>query len=97
MAATVFFLMKYSVYPIFFLTRFMQSQAVVRATWVRSGLSLLAREARWHLDINEKGGRMMDAKQLKKILGSVGLAGLLATANLALPGCEKHPPAEQSS
>ncbi|MGD8757879.1 MAG: hypothetical protein PVH78_03315 [Deltaproteobacteria bacterium] len=40
---------------------------------------------------------MMDAKQLKKILGSLGLAGLLATANLALPGCEKNPPAEQSS
>ncbi len=39
----------------------------------------------------------MDTKQLKKILGSLGLAGLLATANLALPGCDNQPPAEQSS
>ena len=42
-------------------------------------------------------GRMMDLKQLKKVLGSLGLAGLLATAGLALPGCEKQPPAEQTS
>jgi radical SAM modification target selenobiotic family peptide len=40
---------------------------------------------------------MMDTKQLKKILGTLGLAGLLATANLALPGCEKQPAGEQSS
>jgi radical SAM modification target selenobiotic family peptide len=40
---------------------------------------------------------MMDLKQLKKILGSLGLAGLLSTASLGLTGCEKHPPAEQSS
>jgi hypothetical protein len=40
---------------------------------------------------------MMDTKQLKKILGTLGLAGLLATANLALPGCEKPPAGEQSS
>jgi hypothetical protein len=35
---TVFFLTKYSIYPIFFLTRLLQSKSVVRATWVRSGL-----------------------------------------------------------
>ncbi|MDY6837890.1 MAG: SbtA family thio(seleno)oxazole RiPP natural product precursor [Thermodesulfobacteriota bacterium] len=40
---------------------------------------------------------MMDVKHLRKVLGSLGLAGLLATAGLALPGCAKHPPAEQTS
>jgi radical SAM modification target selenobiotic family peptide len=39
----------------------------------------------------------MDVKQLKKILASFGLAGLLATAGLTLPGCAKHPPAGQTS
>ena len=39
----------------------------------------------------------MDSKQLKKILGTLGLAGLIATANLALPGCQKQPPSEQTS
>jgi hypothetical protein len=48
-------------------------------------------------NLQRERGRMMDTKQLKKILGSLGLAGLLATANLALPGCDKQPPAEQSS
>jgi hypothetical protein len=46
--------------------------------------------------MNWKGGAM-DLKQLRTILASFGLAGLLATANLALPGCAKHPPAEQTS
>ncbi|UCD88163.1 MAG: selenobiotic family radical SAM modification target peptide [Desulfobacterales bacterium] len=39
----------------------------------------------------------MDIKQLKKILASFGLAGLLATAGLTLSGCAKHPPAGQTS
>ena len=39
---------------------------------------------------------MMDLKQLKKILGSLGLAGLLSTAGLALPACSNDQPAEQS-
>jgi len=42
-------------------------------------------------------GRVMDVTQLKKILASFGLAGLLATAGLTLPGCAKHPPAGQTS
>lgn len=42
-------------------------------------------------------GRIMDIKQLKKILASFGLAGLLATAGLTLSGCAKHPPAGQTS
>jgi hypothetical protein len=39
----------------------------------------------------------MDLMQLRRLLGSLGLASLLATANLALPGCSKDQPAEQSS
>jgi radical SAM modification target selenobiotic family peptide len=39
----------------------------------------------------------MDVRQLKKILASLGLAGLMATAGLALPGCAKQQPAEQTS
>jgi len=30
---------------------------------------------------------MMDTKYLKKILASIGLAGLIAGAGLSLPGC----------
>lgn len=30
----------------------------------------------------------MDAKQIKQILATLGLAGLLASAGLALPGCQ---------
>ena len=48
-------------------------------------------------NLQRERGRMMDTKQLKKILGTLGLAGLLATANLAFPGCEKQPAGEQSS
>jgi radical SAM modification target selenobiotic family peptide len=39
----------------------------------------------------------MDIRQLKKILASFGLAGLLATAGLTLPGCAKKHPAGQTS
>ncbi len=39
----------------------------------------------------------MDTRQLKRILASFGLAGLLAGAGLTLPGCAKHPPAGQTS
>lgn len=39
----------------------------------------------------------MDTKQLKRILASFGLAGLLAGAGLTLPSCAKHPPAGQTS
>ena len=38
----------------------------------------------------------MEIKQLKKILASFGLAGLLATAGLTLSGCAT-PPADQTS
>jgi radical SAM modification target selenobiotic family peptide len=38
----------------------------------------------------------MEIKQLKKILASFGLAGLLATAGLTLSGCAE-PPAGQTS
>lgn len=40
---------------------------------------------------------MMDFKQLRKILAGLGLAGLMATANLALPGCAGKQPADQTS
>ena len=38
--------------------------------------------------INRRQRRaMMDAKEIKKLLATVGLAGLLAGAGLTLPGC----------
>jgi radical SAM modification target selenobiotic family peptide len=40
---------------------------------------------------------IMDPKQLKRTLAVLGLAGLLASAGLTLPGCAKHPPAGQTS
>jgi radical SAM modification target selenobiotic family peptide len=40
---------------------------------------------------------MMDPKQLRKTLSTLGLAGLLASAGLTLPGCAKHPPAGQTA
>lgn len=39
---------------------------------------------------------MMDLKQLRKLLGSLSLAGLLSTAYLALPACSNDQPAEHS-
>jgi radical SAM modification target selenobiotic family peptide len=40
--------------------------------------------------------RVMEIKQLRKILASFGLAGLLATAGLTLSGCAKHPAGQTS-
>lgn len=40
---------------------------------------------------------MMDPKRLKRVLATLGLAGLLASAGLTLSGCAKHPPAGQTA
>ena len=61
---------------------------------VHSGLFFLSwEEKRFFVDQSMRR-RMMDTKQLKKVLAAVSLAGLLAGAGLSLPGCEKHPPGQ---
>jgi radical SAM modification target selenobiotic family peptide len=87
---------KYSKYPIYFSPQMGNGDVWLEVIRVLGHVfPVLGGKTRSNYQLKRR--KMMDTRQLKKVLASLGLAGLLAGAGLTLPGCAKHPPAGQTS